>query len=264
MAFIVSSDTIGPSKIGYKNLFTDAGVIVTASSAAAGYEKENAYDWFGYDWWKPTSTGDSWIRANFGTAKLANYCTVWGHDLSDHSASVKPQYSTDGGGTWIDAASAVAPTDNNTLFFSWDDVTAADWRLLVTAATTIPVIGGVQIGEVLSLPKGMGTGFKPSSLVPIIEMKTARSESGAFIGGTKKSSGIDGSIKLSNIDPVWVRDSWIPFINHFQTPRPFVFAWDSDTHPTEVVLGWSKGIAESPVYSSTLYMDVTLEFEGIL
>jgi len=264
MAIIVSTASAGNGRIGYKNLFTNAGATVTASTEATGFAKENAYDWFGFDWWKPTATGDSWLRASFGSTQVANYMAVWGHDLADHAASVKPQYSTNGGSTWQDAESAVSPSDNDTLLISWADITAADWRILVNCATTIPVIGGVQIGEVLEFPKSMEVGFSPPSLVPNIMMKTARSENGAFIGGSQLSQGVIGSFKLSTLDPAWVRSEWIPFINHFQSPKPFVLAWDVNTHSDEVVLGWAKdgAKAKSPSYSSTLYMNISLEFEG--
>ena len=51
MSIIISGATAGPGKIGYKNLFTTSGVTVTASTEAATYAKENAYDGFGFDWW---------------------------------------------------------------------------------------------------------------------------------------------------------------------------------------------------------------------
>jgi len=264
MAFIVGSSIIGVSRIGYHNLFESAGVAVTASTEASGYEKENAYDWFGYDWWKPTATGDSWLRASFGSSQLANYMAIWGHNLGTIAGNCKPQYSTDGGSTWNDAASVVAPADDNTLFFAWDDVTAADWRLLVNGST-LPIIGGVQIGEAFKLPTNMEDGFIPPSLVPIITSKTAQSETGAFIGGSSLYEGIEGSFKLSNQDPTWIRDEWLPFLAHFQTPKPFVFAWDYDSHSTEVVLAWKpKGKVSAPRYNNVLYMDISLKFEGIL
>jgi hypothetical protein len=262
MAFILEDAEVGVPRIGYKNLFENGAV--TASSEATGYEKENAYDWFGFDWWKPTVTGDSWLRVSFGSAQLANYMAVWGHDLADHSASVKPQYSTNGGSTWNDAASIVLPADNNTIFFVWDDINAADWRLLVNCSTTIPVIGGVQIGEVLKFPRNVDTGFSPPSLVPVVESKTAQSEKGAFIGGSALYEGIIGSFSMKTLDPVWVRSNWIPFVNHAQTPKPFVFAWDNDTHSSEVVLAWITKKIKSPVYGDSLHMNISLSFEGIL
>jgi hypothetical protein len=264
MTVIISTADVGPGKIGYKNLFTTSGVTVTASTEESGFEKENAYDWFGYDWWKPTATGDSWIRASFSGTKTANYMAIWGHDLSDHGSSVKPQYSTDSGASWNDADSAVMPSNNNTLFITWDDVGAADWRLLATNPSTIASIAGVQIGEALEFPRGMPEGFAPPSLAPMVKLKTARSESGVFLGGSKLSEGIEGRFNLDVLDPAWVRDTWQPFIDYAQTPKPFVFAWDDVTHSSEVVLAWITKKVPDPSYSSSLYMQISLEFEGTL
>ena len=264
MTIIISTADVGVGKIGYKNLFTTSGVTVTVSTETSGYAKENAYDGFGYDWWKPTATGDSWIRASFGSTQNANYMAVWGHDLSDHGSSVKPQYSTDAGSTWNDADSVVMPASNNTIFITWDDIGAADWRCLATNPSTIAAIAGIQIGESLDFTKGMESGFAPPSLVPMIKTKTARSESGVFIGGRKISEGIEGSINLSNIDPTWIRNTWVPFIDYAQTPQPFVFAWDDVTHSTEVVLAWIEGKVTPPQYQDPTYMSLSLKFEGTL
>lgn len=263
MTLITAAAPAGAGKIGYENLYTDSGVTVTASTEATDFEKENAIDGFGYSFWKPTATGDSWIRASFASAKVANYCAIWGHDLSDHGSTIKVQYSTDAGSTWNDVDS-VMPSDNTTIFISFDDITAADWRVLVTNPTTIASIAGVQIGEALTFPYNVSVGHEPSSLAPMIETKTARSESGAFIGGSVLSKGIEGKINMSDLDPAWVRTYWVPFINHVQTPKVFVFAWDNTNHSSEVVLGWVTDKVPAPSYSSPLLMRISLNFEGTL
>jgi len=262
MPVIIDTAIPGNGKIGYKNLFTTSGVTVTASSEATDFDKENAYDGFGYSWWKPTATGDSWLRASFGTAQTANYMAIWGHDLADHGSSVKPQYSTDNGSTWNDADSAIAPADNNTIFITYDDIPGADWRLWVNNPTTIASIAGVQIGMALDLTKGMDVGFAPASLVPIVKTKTSLSEGGAFIGGRKISEGIEGSLTLSNLDPAWVRSDWIHFIDHAQTPKVFVFAWDDVNYSSEAVLAWVTKKIPNPTYSTPLLMKASLSFEG--
>jgi len=253
------------AKIGYKNLFVEDGVTVTFSSEVAGYEAVNAYDWFGYDWWKPSATGDSWIRASFGSAKNADYMSIWGHNLGDHGSSVKAQYSTDGGSIWNDAFSAVSPSDNNTLMIDFTSVGAADWRVLANNPTTIAQIAGIMIGETLDMPHAMEVGFVPPTLMPVVKLSTSRSESGVFIGGSQISQGIKGDFELTFLDPAWVRSDWKPFLVHTQTPKPFVFSWDIDNFSDEVVLAWLAGPEPTPpVYIDSLYMAVSLQYEGTL
>jgi hypothetical protein len=264
MSFIVKPSLIGAGKIGYKNLFTELGATVTASTEETDYDKENAYDGFGYDWWKPTVAGDSWLRVSLVAAQTADYMAIWGHDLSLHGSSIKTQYSIDNGSTWVDATYVVTPTNDNTIFINFTTILAADWRVLVTNPTTIAAIAGVQIGEALTFPRAMENGFAPPSLAPMIKLKTSRTESGAFLGGSKLSEGIKGSFNLTNLNPAWVRSVWQPFINYAQTPKTFVFSWDSVNHSNEVILGWVTDKVPDPKYITPLLMSISLNFEGTL
>lgn len=250
-------------QIGYKNLFTTTGVTVTASTEAAGYEKENAYDGVGYDWWRPTATGDSWIKVTFAAVQAADYVAIWGHDLSDHTSTYRVQHSDDDA-VWTNAFTAVTPTDNNTIYKSFTSSSHKYWRLLVNNPSTIASIAGVQIGEYMEMPHSAEVGFAVPTIAPKIESKTARSESGAFIGGSQLSKGIEGNISFTNIDPAWIRSDWEPFLVHAQTPQVFVIQWDNVTYTDEIMLAWISGDATPPNYSSPLYMNFTMKFEGTL
>lgn len=264
MAIIVGEAIgAGAGKIGYANLFVDANATVTASSEEVGFEKENAYDWLGYDWWKPSANGESWIRASFASAQVANYMTIWGHDLNDHGSSIKPQYSNNGV-DWIDATVEVIPADNTVIFISWGDISAPHYRALITNPTTIPVIAGIMVGRVLDLPIGVSMGFEPPSLVPNIISKSAVSELGTFIGGSILSSGISGAFTLDLVEPGWVRNQWLPFIQHVQSPKPFVFVWDDARYGDDAVLGWVSKKVSRPVFNQPHFMTVSLAFEGQL
>lgn len=250
-------------QIGYKNLLTTTGVTVTASTEATGYLKENAYDGFGFDWWKPTATGDSWIKAAFAAAQTADYVAIWGHDLSDHSSTYKVEYSDDDI-TYTNAFTAVAATDNNTIYKNFTSGSHKYWKVTINSATTLPVIAGIQIGATMEIPHAAEVGFAVPTLAPTTEYKTARSESGSFIGGRQISQGIEGNIAFTNIDPAWVRSDWKPFIAHAQTPAVFVISWDTTTYTTEIMLAWVKDKIPAPNYSSPLYMNFSLPFEGNL
>jgi len=247
--------------IGYKNLFTTTGVTVTASTEATGYEKENAYDGFGYDWWKPTATGDSYLKVAFAAVQAADYVAVWGHDLSDHSSSYKLQYS-DNNTDWSDVFTAISPSDNNTIYKAFTSSSHKYWRLLVNSATTLPSIAGIQIGEYTEMPHNAEVGFAVPTIAPTIKAKTSRSESGAFIGGSQLSQGVDGNISFTNIDPAWIRSDLEPFITYAQTPAVFVMSWDTVTYTDEIMLAWTDSTISPPKYSSSLYMSFSIKFNG--
>lgn len=260
---IITTGANAKSRIGYKNLFTTSGVTVTASDEASGFPKENAYDWLSYDWWKQSALGTSWLRASFVSAKPADYMAIFGHNLSDVGGTVTPQYSTDSGSTWNDAASGVAPISNKTMFFGFDSVSAADWRCEVVTTTGQAYCAGVMIGEAMVFERGIGPGFAVPSMDIETKLKTYKSELGVFIGGSKVREGISGSVKLTNLTPSWVRSDWLPFLDHARTPRPFIFAWDYVGHPNEIVFAYAKdGKIPAPSYQDVTYMAATINMTG--
>lgn len=262
---VLSNPNNGVGRIGYKNLL-ETGT-VTSSHNAVGFEMQNAYDNFGYDWWRAGNTTDwSWLSVENTSAVYADYMAIYGHNLADIAGEVKAQYSYDGT-TWVDiTGTQFFPTTNNVIYVGFEATLAAYFRINVRSsdASGYPLIAGAMIGESLELPRDMESGFSPPSIVPIITSKTAQSESGAFIGGSRQSEGIEGSIDMKLVSPLWVRSDWIPFITHVQTPKPFVFAWDAKHHDAEVVLAWSKWKVKAPSYSSVNFMNVSLDFEGKL
>lgn len=424
-------------QIGYKNLYTTTGATVTATSEAVGFEKENAYDGVGYDWWKTTNFGNSVFQVDFVEAKTADYFAIYGHDLSDTASAVFLQYWS--GSSWSNAISGfVKLTSNNTYYNPFTSASATKWRLIFstkqnlllwsedfdnavwsktgtgtstaasayapdgeatafllddtdtdvseynlaqsvtiaddtvermfsvylkegTAAQTdiaiyntggttvsstsrvtwsthtvsagtiedvgdgwyrvfipvtnngtgntscsciihpateaisttgtvyawgaqlekgsdttsggyvktesvinsaLPSIAGIMLGDRLEMPHGAEVGFAVPTIAPKVELKTARSESGAFIGGSQLSQGVEGSFSFTNIDPAWVRTYWEPFLVHAQTPETFVISWDTVTYTTEIMHAWVDGQIPAPNYSSPLYMNFSLNFKG--
>jgi hypothetical protein len=263
MSIILSGAQTKESKIGYKNLFETTGATVTVSSEASGYEKENAYDWKQYDWWKPTDTSSEWIAVSFSSAKTADYAAVWGHNLNEVAGSVKPQYSTDGGSNWIDASTAVTATTGNTIFIGFNSASAADWRLLFTSTGTV-IVAGVQIGDATIFDKSVSPGFMPAGLSPQVGIKTAMSELGVNLGASILRTGLIGSIQLANLSPDWVRSQWVPLINHLNAGKSCVFSWDDELHKDEAILIFKTGQIATPSYTTPLLMSASLNFQGIL
>jgi hypothetical protein len=254
----------GNGRIGYHNLFTDAGATVTASDEVTGYEKENAYDWKQHDWWKQSALGTSWLRASFASAKSADYMCVFGHNLHKVGGSVKPQYSTDSGSTWNDAAVSTSSAEGNTIFVGFDSVSAGDWRCLVVTTTGQSIIAGIMIGEAMVFERDLTAGFAPPSISPDVDSKTAMSELGVNLGMSNLRTGVSGTIALTNLTPTWVRNDWKPFITHLNSGYPAAFSWDYINYPTESVLVWKKGKAGKPAYTSPNFMSASFEYEGIL
>lgn len=249
--------------IAYHNLFTASGVTVTASGDTADYEKENAFDWKQYDWWKHSITGISWVRASFSGAQDADYMAIYGHNLHNIEGTINPQYSTNGGVSWNDADIALAPTDDSILFFKFASVSAADWRVLIVSGTGHAVIAGIMIGKVLEFDQDVTSGFQPPTLSPDIESKTAMSELGVNLGVSKIRIGVSGTISLTDVGAAWVRSDWVPLIDHLNSGYPCVFAWDHVTYPDEVCLIWKTKSVGKPSHISKNLMSVALQYKGV-
>lgn len=253
MAIIAKAER-GTAKIGYENLFESATTI-TATDEASGFEKENAYNWNLFDWWKPSSAGTKYLTAVFTGAVTVDYFGLFGHNLHTYSDTVKLQYSTNGS-TWNDATSAQAPSTGKVIFVSFAAITAAWWR--IEYITTGPgTIGVASLGQALELPKGMEVGFTP----PIFARKNAYTDK-STVKGVPLPRSIEKmpariSINQNNVDPVWMRDNWSTLLDHAEL-KPFFFSWDYDAHPGEA--GFCRTITDPTAnYSSPLFMKGSLD-----
>lgn len=267
MTIIVSSISGGVSVassaiIGYKNLLTTSGGTITSSSSETDYDAENIADWRPFTWWKPTTTGNSWVRVSFASSKVVNYFAVASHDLATSGSTIKLQYSTNGGSSWLDATSANPGTNDRAIVTTFDDITAADWRIYVSNPTTIAAIGVVSFGEKLELPYQQEVGFAPPTLSRDAEYRTNQSASGLFLGRSIERTGYPGMISISAIDQDWIRSDWEPFIDHAEL-KPFFFSWNESDFANEAVFAWTDGKISPSKYSSPLRMSISLKFNSI-
>lgn len=263
MTIIVSGAIIASNAIiGYKNLLTTTGGTITSSSAATDYDAENIADWRPFTWWKPTSTGNSWVRVSFATAKVVNYFAVASHDLATSGSTIKLQYSTNGGSSWIDATTENPGTDDMVIVETFDDITAADWRIYVSNPTTIAAIGVVSFGEGLELPYQQEVGFAPPTLSRDAEYLTNQSSSGLFLGRSIERTGYPGIISMSAIPQAWIRSEWEPFLDHAEL-KPFFFSWNDAEYSSEAVFAWTDGKISPAKYSSPLRMSISLKFNSV-
>lgn len=247
--------------IGYDNLLGATGGTVTASTEATGFEKENAYDWRVFDWWKPTATGDSWVQVTFGANQSVDYFAVAAHDLTTQGSTIKLQYSTNSGSTWNDATTATGGTSDRVIFDTFTSISADYWRILVNNPVTIASIGVVAFGARVDLTRGFPIGFMPPALARVNEYQTSMSDNGQFIGRSGARKTYKGSFSLDTLTPSWVRTYWEPFVDHAEL-KPFFLSWNEDDYPEDAMLCWMKDSYTSPSYDSTQTMSVKLDFNA--
>lgn len=256
------------SVIGYENIFQTG--IVTASSEATGYPVENAFDGLTWDYWKATALdaadGEVSLTVDAGAplSIVNGYFALAAHNLHLIDAVVELQGSSDNFAADIVTIAHAEPTDGRVLMRTFSDKIFRYWRLLITfTPTSVPIIGIAMIGPSLVIDEGMEPGFVPPNFSFDDTIRVNNSNAGAFLGRSIIREGSKTRIRFSNADPAWMRNHWLPFLQHVRT-RPFVFSWDPVNYPGEAAYCWSEKPPPDQPYSSPLYMDADLSVKALL
>jgi hypothetical protein len=224
-------------RIGYHNLFRDG--TVTVSSEDANHPKELAFDGLTYDGWRPTSGDEQWIEVENAVAEDADYMAVAAHTLA--GCTLTPQYSTDGGGSWVDLADPFQPSDNSPIVWEFDTVNAGKYRLLVESAPDVFSLGAIHVGERMTLPRGFPIGWSPPSLNERTEFSNTMSEGGQILGRsvTRRGVTVDGVAKM--VTMTWAREDWLDFIASAENYG--FFFWRTIMEENEIVYGVLTGFS---------------------
>lgn len=248
-----------PSRIGYSNFFDDASTIV-ASNEATDFDKENAYDWLTYDWWKPGATGSQTLTCTFGAGVTPDYFACFAHNLGTEGASIVLQSEI--ASVWTDAFSDISPTGTEVIFEPFTAAAQTDWRVLITDCTVDTYVGVIAFGSVLELPQGMGIGFSPPNMNRKPKILNNVSMGGATLGRSYHARGERVDIKMDQLDPAWVRANWEPFLDHAEL-KPFFLSWDDDNYPAEAAYCWTSKDSGKVSYSSAKHMRISLGCDAL-
>ena len=194
--------------------------------------------------------GDGWCRISFllyaiSTASTAFYCNLRNGVLS---------YAGDGTsglfvwGGQIEKATSAGP-----------------YQVTTSAAVTdnaIGQVGHLALGESLALG-GLRPGFTPPGMIEQGEAINSLSEDGKFLGRSVRVKGEMVQIDQTVVSASWPRTYLDDFATH-ALRYPYVFAWDLDNYPTEVVMMVppEDGGVQRPSYSNTQLMEFSIRAMG--
>lgn len=255
-----SSSVSNKARIGYENLFESASS-VSVTSAAAGFDIENAYDWLPNDFWKAASTSQQTITVTFASSVAATYFAHYNTNLHTASCSIVLQYYN--GSIWVDAFSAYTPADNAPRVTYFSEVTSTQWRVIIGAGTEAAQIGVLSFGEALLLQYGSYMGYTEPKLGRKVRGMTNISEAGAFLGRSIVSHGFESTIELNAATDAFTRNYWLPFVEHAEQ-KPFFFTWDYDAYPNEAAFCWSVGDINAPSHAYYGYSETVMRIMGVL
>ncbi len=239
---------------------------ITVTSEATGFEKENAYDWHTWDFWKANASGTVYYTVDMGSATSMDAWGIAAHDLGINSATILLQYSATGsfGGEEVDVGSAVSPTASEPILKTFSSVSARYWRWKIVSASTASKIGVLMLGPRLSMLKGLRIGYKPDLLAQQFETNINLSVDAAMLGADVYKKPVMATMKFTLLTPAWTRANWEPFIRHVEQGKGFLYQPDPDNNATEVTYGKAQKKIPAPNYSHNNFMTVSLLYIGIV
>ena len=244
-------------KIGYENLFETVGAAISATSEAAGFPKENAFDWLTFDWWKASAAGTVYLTVDLLSAKSVDYFALFAHDLHNNSGTVQLQWSTDNfSGSINSIGSNHTPSDSRPIFESFASQSARYWRLKVVSTGAASLLGCAAFGAMLDMAKNAQIGFRPP-LGDVVDGNSQRAVKGAFLGRSVNIRASDLEFSFKGLQDAFIRSSWQPFREHAEA-KPFFVSWDEDGHSDEAAFCWVEdGVVPQAAYSHSTKMTAT-------
>jgi len=249
----------------YNNLLPGASSI-TVTSEAAGYEKENAYDWLTWDHWKPSAPGTVYYTVDLGSAQSIDAWGIVAHNLGVNGASIKLQYSSDNFAADInDVATAISPDSTETIMKTFTSISARYWRWEIVSASTASQIGLLFIGVKMEMPSALGVGFAPDGLAPGYESRYNLSDDTALLGASIYKKPVKNRMQFKVLTPAWVRSTWEPFLRHVEQNKGFIYQPEPDNYSGEVIYAFAdKKKLKPPKYSHVKFMGVDLDYIGVV
>lgn len=261
-------------RIAYQNLFRSALATVTVSTEAAGFLRENAYDWNESTYWRPSATGASWLQCSLSKPQLVNYVALHASTLAADGGSYDLQYSLDGGTTWTSALGGVVTpllnydsqgnvTGMPVQYRTFVPILASLWRFWMTSSSG-SYVGVVSFGQDFECERGCWTGFSPPSLGRMTQVTNSTTVAGRFVGRTILKRNITSDLTLEHVTEAWVRGTWMPFVISAEQ-FPFFMQWNSSNWPFEATFNWSSGTIDSPKNTDggdIRYMSAGMKFDG--
>lgn len=203
-----------------------------------------------YDSWvvTPTVSGLAQIQLVLPSAQSISFCAVAAHNLGTIGASIRVQYSLDGGSNWVDSgAGPETPEDNQAIAFYFSPVTTTHWRVRIAGAGSNNVeIAIAMFSNPITIEQRLYQGYAPPITPNIVDLQSNVSEGSNLLGAATVRRGSRASASLTDIRPAFLRSiSWVEFQNHFNTGGGFFWAW-RPTKYGDLFYAWRDGRVIAP------------------
>lgn len=253
----VPNNTDNLPTILWDNLFE--GATISASTEASNYPKENAISESTVEYWKPTALPAT-FTGNMGSATACDCFAVVGHDLGTKNCTIRLEVSSDGS-TYTTLYGDVLPEDDSPIFILFDSVSYKCWRFSIVSGDDTPYISVLMIGKRFNFPGGVKPSYTPVWLSQSYELLTANSIGGQFIGNRVIRGGGTTSIDLVALERGFVEDKLLPFRDHYNLGKAFIWASSPYYFPKDVGYVWRiESSTMAPTFDTTgSWMSTSME-----
>lgn len=187
--------------------------------------------------WRATSTDEQELVFTIGETEAVNGIGIAGHNLA--SAEIGLTIEVYSGGNWIEIYDGMPATDSP-LAFRFDDYSVSEVRFTLAEGTEPARMAVVYIAPWLVVQRRIWMGHTPITMGINTEFSNGVSMAGDFLGRTVLGETNGTTIDLKNLEPVWYRENFDPFVRAAKT-TPFFFAWRPLHHPDEIGYCWLTG-----------------------
>jgi len=242
----------------YSNLY--ASGTVTASTSTTDTVASNVATETTYDYWQAT-TLPAWVKVDCGSAQTVNSVAIVAHNIGSSGATALIQWSTDDI-SWT-TVMTVVPTDDTPILCLFTGLSKRYWRIRITGST-VPYIGVVSAGQRLVLPGGVMPPYTPIWQAQTVDLLTAKSLGGQFLGNRVLRQGAETSISLVSFSRTFAESDLQAFKSWYNGGHAFIWAAGPYVFEDDVGYVWRKSSSEMrPTFTENgSWVKVNMEVEG--
>jgi len=243
----------------YRNFITSAGI--TATSEDTDHPVSNLANPLTFpdaQWWA-TSTAEHVLVFTISEIEAINGVGFAGHNLGTAEIGITIEVYTDS--AWVEVYDGM-PANDAPLMFRFDEYSVSSVRITLATGNEAARIACVSIGPLLVVQRRIWMGHTPITMGVNTTFVNGISMAGDFLGTTVLGEHNSTSIDLKNLEPVWYRTYFDPFVRAART-LPFFFAWRPLHHPTEVGYCWITNNPK-PVNQRKRQSTQGNEYDGLL
>ena len=161
------------------------------------------------------------------------------HNLSGIAVTIGTSTATTGGFT---TRATFTPADNSPIFVMANTAGGAafDVRRYQVSVGAAAQIGIIRAGKALQMQRALYGGHNVALWNRVTEGQQAFSETGQWLGRTKKRLAYSNSYEWEHVTATWYRDNFEPFAQTLPL-KPFAIAGNPSKMPQDVAWAWAQG-----------------------